>query len=109
VEDKFGFDMAGDIIDSCELDSNSAYTQVGVYDYRELLQLVTALSNKTNIPVDDLVKTSGVHLLGHFVGKFPVYFKEVYNCFDFFNAVENKIHIEVEKLYPDTELYHTLF
>ena len=104
VEKKFGFDMADDIIDECELESEGSYTQVGVYDYKELLQLVTVLSEKTKLSVNDLVNAFGEHLIGQFVEKFPTYFKEVDNSFDFLDTVENKIHVEVKKLYPDAEL-----
>lgn len=104
VEDKFGYDVADEIIDECQLDSNGAYTQVGVYDHRELLALVTALSKKTGASIEDLVHVFGEHLIDRFTKKFPQYFAAVDNCFDFFDTVDGTVHVEVKKLYPDAEL-----
>lgn len=104
VEDKFGFDVADEIIDESDLASDGAYTEVGVYDHKELLTLVTKLSEKSGVTVEDLVKTFGNYLLERFVVKFPQYFKDVNNSFDFIDRVESKIHVEVKKLYPEAKL-----
>ena len=74
VEEKFGFEMADDIIEKCDLPSEGAYTQVGKYDHQELIDLVVALSKETNISVEDLVKTFGQHLLNKFTKSYPQYF-----------------------------------
>jgi len=104
VEDKFGFEMADDIIDKCDLPSDGAYTQVGKYDHQELIDLVSALSEETKISVEDLVKTFGQHLLFKFTKSYPQYFDGVKTSFEFFDTIENKVHVEVKKLYPDAEL-----
>ena len=104
VEDKFGFEMADEIIEEANLPSGGAYTSVGTYDHNEMLELVTHLSQKTNISVEDLVKTFGEHLLTRFVEGYPMFFESVDNCFDFLDTIENKVHVEVKKLYPEAEL-----
>jgi len=104
VEAKFGFEMADDIIERSNLPSGGAYTSVGTYDHHELLELVTHLSKATNISVEDLVKTFGEHLLESFAAGYPAFFEEVDNCFEFLDAIENKVHVEVKKLYPEAEL-----
>jgi len=77
---------------------------VGVYDHRELLALVTALSKKMQISVEDLVHAFGEHLINRFTEKFPQYFSAVNNCFDFLDTVDSTVHVEVKKLYPEAEL-----
>ncbi|MBN2866721.1 MAG: heme NO-binding domain-containing protein [Thiotrichales bacterium] len=104
VEDKFGFKMADDIIESSNLPSGGAYTSVGTYDHTELLELVKHLSEATGIPAEDLVKVFAEHLFGTFVKGYPQFFDAVDNCFDFLNSIEDTVHVEVKKLYPDAEL-----
>ena len=104
VEEKFGFNMADDIIEKCQLSSKGAYTQVGVYDHQELIDLVTKLSEETNISAEDLVKTFGHHLLLKFTKSFPQYFTGINTCFEFFDTIETRVHVEVKKLYPEAEL-----
>lgn len=104
VEDKFGFEMADEIIEKSNLPSGGAYTSVGTYDHQEMLELVTHLSEETGISVEDLVKTFGEHLLVRFSEGYPIFFEAVDNCFDFLDTIENKVHVEVKKLYPEAEL-----
>lgn len=104
VESVFGDEMADDILDAAELDSDGAYTSVGTYDYQEMVKLVVELSGRTEIPVPDLLKTYGKHLFGRFVAMFPGFFEVIDNTIDFAETIENHIHIEVRKLYPDAEL-----
>ena len=103
VEDKFGPDVADKIIESNELSSGGAYTSVGTYDHEEILKLVVSLSAEVNIPVPDLVKVFGRHLVTIFKTKFPDFFKTD-SCFDFLKSIEDHIHVEVKKLYPKAEL-----
>ena len=62
VEDKFGLVMVDKIIEQSELDSGGAYTAVGTYEFSEMLQLVTNLSNNTAIDVSDLFLVYAEHL-----------------------------------------------
>lgn len=106
VEDKFGDDMLEDIISDCDgkLSSDGAYTSIGTYDHQELVDLVVALSQRTEVPVPVLVKTFGLHLATVFNKKFPSFFDECDDCFSFYKQIDNHIHVEVKKLYPDAEL-----
>lgn len=104
VEDKFGLDIADEIIESCDLPSGGAYSSVGTYDFAEMVQLVSKLSELTAISVDDLLKVYGEHLLGRFADKFPVFFDNVSSSFEFLESVDQTIHVEVLKLYPEAEL-----
>src|SRR5690349_11576903 len=100
VEIKFSPEMVDRIIESADLRSDGAYTAVGTYDYGELIQLVTGLSQETGIPLPDLVRSFGVHLFRRFHELFPKYFEGIGSAFDFLSQVQDYIHIEVRKLYP---------
>lgn len=104
VEEKFGFDIADDIIEEADLPSGGAYTSVGTYNHQELITLVGLLSQKTGIDAEALVQVFGEHLLGVFHSSHPIFFDEVDNCFDFLDTIENRVHVEVKKLYPEAEL-----
>jgi hypothetical protein len=104
VESAFGADMVDDIIDDANLPNDGAYTAVGTYDASELVSMVIALSKRTNAPVPDLVKTFGTYLFGRFVVLYPTFFDGVTDSFVFLSGIENIIHAEVLKLYPDAKL-----
>lgn len=70
VEAKFSADMVDDIIDDANPASGGAYTSVGTYSHEELVDMVVALSNRTQIPVPVLVRTFGEHVFGVFARSF---------------------------------------
>lgn len=104
VESEFSPDMLDEIISECNLASAGAYTSVGTYDHNELVQMVDKLSQKSGIAVTDLVFAFGEHLAARFVVLFPSFFAEVDNVFDFMKSLDQHIHVEVKKLYPDADL-----
>jgi len=104
VENNFGLDIADRIIDQAELSTGGAYTSVGTYDHSELVQLVVGLSAETNTPPATLVRAFGEYLFGRFAIGYPQFFTGITSTFDFLESIEDVIHVEVRKLYPDAEL-----
>jgi hypothetical protein len=104
VEAKFSANMVDDIIADSDLPSGGAYTAVGTYDHAELVQMVGALSKRTDLPVPTLVHVFGVYLFGRFYALYPGFFQGVNSALDFLEGIETVIHTEVRKLYPDAQL-----
>lgn len=104
VEQRFSADMADDIIDDAQLPSGGAYTAVGTYPHEEMVAMVVALSRRSGIAVPDLIRSFGQHLFGRFVQAYPVFFDGVNDTFGFLAGIEDIIHAEVLKLYPDAQL-----
>lgn len=104
VEGCFSPEVADEIIVSSNLPSGGMYTAVGTYDHGEMLELVAQLSDKTGQPVAELVKTFGTYLFGRFHSLYPAFFEGVTGTFDFLSRIEEHVHAEVRKLYPDAEL-----
>ncbi|MCT4655966.1 MAG: heme NO-binding domain-containing protein [Cohaesibacter sp.] len=104
VANSYSEDMVDDIIDACDLEHDGAYTAVGTYDHMEMAQLLGALSKETNVSGAELLRIFGQHLMGVFSQKFPDFIVGADTLFGFLSSVENHIHIEVKKLYPDAEL-----
>lgn len=104
VEDKFGIDMVDDLIDATAPESGGAYTSVGTYDHTELVNMVVELSERTELEVPALIHTFGLHLAEIFAQKFRSFFDECDDTISFLKKIDNHIHVEVRKLYPDAEL-----
>lgn len=103
VEEKFGFDVSNKIISNSNLETKGAYSSLGYYDYKELISMVIELHKITNIEIPLLVKTFGIYLFSVFVKNYSVFFQNDDNMIQFLSKIEDIIHIEVLKLYPDAE------
>jgi hypothetical protein len=104
VEHRFSPEMADRIIDEAELPSGGVYTAVGTYDHAEIVVLVDRLSKAADVSVPQLLHAFGKHLFQRFVEGFPHFFEGRNDAFGFLAQVEDYIHVEVKKLYPDAEL-----
>lgn len=104
VEQQFSAEIADRMIDDSELPSGGAYTAVGTYNHQEMLTLVTTLGQLTGQPIPALVKAFGKHLFGRLAASYPVFLTGVEHSFDLLKSIEDHIHKEVRKLYPDAEL-----
>lgn len=103
VEGAFSPDLVDQLVEAADLPSGGAYTAVGTYHHGELLALVQGLSGHAGQPVEALVRAFGHHLMPVFAEKFPDFFK-VPDAFTFLESIDRTIHVEVHKLYPDSEL-----
>lgn len=104
VEEKFGLETVDELIESTDLPSGGSYTAVGTYPHSEIVSLVVRLSELTEIPVPQLLNAFGHHLFATFYRNYPGFFAEVKHPFDLLEQIDNHIHVEVKKLYPDAEL-----
>jgi hypothetical protein len=104
VEEKFGFEVADEMVEASMLPVKGAYTQAANYSFEELVAILSKLSQITGISVDDLIVTYARHLFGHIAGLFPFMFKNFTSSLPFIAQVDTFIHPEVKKLYPDAEL-----
>ena len=104
VENQFGEAMVDDLIETTQPKSGGSYTTVGTYDHAELVAMVGVLSERTGLSGDVLVHHFGKHLAEVFSKKFPAFFDDCPNTFEFLKKIDNHIHVEVKKLYPDAEL-----
>lgn len=104
VEQEFGLETLDAIIQKADLPNEGAYTTVGTYDHQEMVRLVTALSEESNMEIAVLLEVYGKHFFTVLHRSYPGFFKGHDHAFDFFETIENYIHPEVLKLYPDAEL-----
>jgi len=104
VEEKFGLEMVDKIIEQSDLDSGGIYTSVGTYEFSEMLQLISHLSANTDISVDDLLMVYSEHLFAVLVKSHPDLVSHYESPMDLLASIENHIHVEVQKIYPDAQL-----
>ena len=104
VEARFGLETADVMLEPEGLDSAGAYTATGVYAHGEMVLLLTRLSASTGLSVPQLLQAYGEHLFERLRALFPVFFQHPRDAFEFLATVDDVVHVEVLKLYPDAEL-----
>lgn len=104
VEDKFGIEMVDKIIEQSELDSDGVYTAIGTYKFSEMLQLLQNLSNNTGVSTDDLLLVYAEHFFSVLEDSYPGILATYKDPIEMLSSIEDHIHVEVKKIYPDAEL-----
>ncbi len=104
VEAKFGYEVVDQIISESNLESDGIYTSIGTYPHSEVVSLLMNLSSEVKIDPSILLKEFGKYLFDAFLSSYPQFFTAVDNSFAFLHSIDNHIHVEVLKLYPDATL-----
>ena len=102
VEEKFGLEAWDALLDTTGLDG--VYVATQTYPDEELLALVAAAEAATQIPARDLVRAFGEYMVPAFAKHYPVFFTDMPNLKTFLLTVDEVIHVEVRKLYPEAGL-----
>ena len=102
VEEKFGIEAWDTLLLDTEQDG--VYVSTESYPDEMLMALVSAASNRLDIPVHDLVKAFGEFMFPHFYKQFPTFFEADMTLKGFLLSVDRVIHVEVRKLHPDAGL-----
>ncbi|MGL6315132.1 heme NO-binding domain-containing protein [Vibrio sp. WXL103] len=103
VEREFGLEVVDQILDLSE--DEGIYTAVGSYDHRLLVKLIVNLSKTTEIPAERLQEVFGETVFINLLATLPdkAALQDCSHCFEFVRHVEEYIHVEVKKLYPDAQ------
>lgn len=104
VENALGFDIADKMIEKASLPNNGAFSQGGNYPFDYMAKLLSTLSKITGKTSNELLFIFGKHLFSTLVRLYGKDIKTTNNALDFIDSVENYVHVEVKKLYPDAEL-----
>lgn len=99
VEEGFGLDVCQQMLELAE--DEGIYTAVGSYDHRALVKLIITLSKITKIPAEQLQEVYGEAVFLRLLKTLPAMDPPLHDTFNFIRSVENHIHNEVKKLYPD--------
>ena len=104
VEDKFGLAVVDSIIEASNLPSEGIYTSVGTYEFNEMVSLIGNLSEEVNIDSGTLIHAFGHYLFSSLGKAHPEVIQNFTNPLGLLYAIEDHIHVHVQKLYPEAEL-----
>lgn len=104
VEEKYGLAMVDQIIEESDLPSNGVYTTIGTYSFSEMLELIHNLSRHTGLTKDQLLLAYGEHFFRVVENSYPGLLATYKDPIEMISSIENHIHVEVRKIYPDAEL-----
>lgn len=102
VESNYGLATVDELVIGSE--NNGVYTAIGTYPPAELVGMFVKLQEKSGTQVPELLIAFGKWLFGSLAKAYPQYTEQVDNTFDMLSQIQNHIHVEVLKLYPDAEL-----
>lgn len=100
VEASYGLGTVDYILQNSDLDSNGIYTSVGTYDYKELIILFSALSEKVEIPVDEIIYNFGKYFFTSLRNTRPQVFEEHDSPEGFLTSIEDHVYKKVKEGYP---------
>ena len=104
VEEMHGEEFLEELIEDAQLENGGAYTAVGTYDADELVTLVVGLSEKTGAGAPKILRGFGFALFNLLAQTYPGLIEHCKDSFALISAIDNFIHVEVKKLYPDADL-----
>jgi hypothetical protein len=104
AEDMLGEDIVDDVIATTDLPSGGAYTTVGQYPCSELVAIVGGLSKVSNVAPEELQRLFGHWMMKSFATHYGAFFERNHGALDMLQSIEDEIHVEVKKLYPEAEL-----
>jgi hypothetical protein len=102
IEEQFGFDVVDDMIEQAGV--NGVYTQAGNYPFEELYAMVVSLSKIVDTPASALIEAFGKNIFKRLIVIYPKPIESYSTAFEFIAHIDNVVHPEVKKLYPETEL-----
>lgn len=104
VENALGFEVADEMIAKAKLENGGAFSQGGNYPFEDLQKLVVSLSEITQKKPEELLFLFGENLFATLVTLYGQDIQETGGSLEFIDSVENFVHVEVKKLYPDADL-----
>lgn len=104
AEAVYGEALVDEAVSGCALSSGGAFSRVGYYPCSDLVALVERFSALGGEAPDALQRRFGHWMLKRFSVTHPVFFADKPDGFALLEALEDEIHVEVRKLYPDAEL-----
>jgi hypothetical protein len=106
VEARFSPAVLDAVIDGAQVGHGGGYTAVGDYPHAEMVRLLESLSARTGVPVSELLESFGRYLFNRLASMHPSLIAERPSLFDLLGRLDDTIHPEVLRLYPQAQLPH---
>jgi predicted hydrocarbon binding protein len=101
IVENFGDEKYDEIVESTTLTTNDPFVGPGTYPDKDLLALVETTTKSLNISDSDALKAFGKYMFPQLINRYPIFVEGIDHPKDFLLTVEDIIHVEVKKLYPD--------
>ncbi len=103
-EESFGLEFVENMLNETQTSSKGIYTNIGTYDHEELIQYISHVCKDKNMALEPLVENFGYYLFGSLVEAYPHLIKQFNNSLDCIHHIDQTIHKNVTKIYPNAEL-----
>jgi hypothetical protein len=103
-EQQLGLEFVEGMLDDLRFSSGGAYTNVGTYPTEELLEMVGYILERHDLDPAALQHAFGEHTFGTLVARYGKLVEQFQDSFDCIYNVDQTIHKNVRKLYPEAEL-----
>lgn len=104
VEQRHGADAADELVEATALESQGAFTSVGVYPYTELVALAETLAAREGRPVSEVLLQYARESVASVAHGHDYLLEGMTSALDVFGTVGERIHPEVMALHPDAVL-----
>jgi hypothetical protein len=104
VEETYGPQLADIVLSLDDLSAKGAYTNVGYYPASDFVAMATAVSETTDTPFARLIFDFGRDLYLRLHQRHTEMLLTYSSPIEMLASLESVIHVEVRKLYTDTEL-----
>ena len=102
IQEKHGLSVWFEVLDLAGLEG--IYTSGDYYPDEEIISLLQAFSTIVDKPVPAILHEFGMYVLPFFLSGDFEFKLEGMSFLDFLESVDQVIHVEVKKLYPDAQL-----
>ncbi|MBF4244346.1 guanylate cyclase [Vibrio anguillarum] len=99
IEQRFGMDTLETMLERAGL--THPFTSVGDYKHHELIAMIQAMHQLTGESVDNLQREVGKAMFSSLYQTLPIPIQHDLPFVEFLKKVEDEIHAEVKKLYPN--------
>ena len=99
-----GEDVFEDIILNCNLKTTEPFVGPGTYSDDDMLEIIRVATEKLNVSADALLKELGRFSFSQLFKRYPNFVTPHDDAKTFLMTVDGIIHVEVRKLYQDTQL-----
>lgn len=104
IIEKMGMEQWNELLDKTAPASGGIYTSGEQYADSELVNMVVALSEKTNIAVEKLIEAFGIYLFDKLYETNPADVSKIKDLRSFLLAIDQVIHVEVKRIHPNAYL-----
>ena len=102
IAERFGEDIWDQLLDTAGVDG--AYTALGNYPDQELAALVAAGAAHLGVPETVVLRQLGEGAFPRLAASYPVFVERHHDTRSFLVTLNDVIHAEVRKLYPDAQV-----